>query len=244
MKHIVRIPEDADVEYPPERHVPLRRVERAVLHRHRAPGCAACRTSRRSASSRSGATATAGTSTKRPTPTSSSPPRTRCSATPRSATPAGRRGSGSGATMMGVRKFMEMVFTGRPFTAQGDVRLRLRQRRRPVRRARSDDREVRARLLALASRPTPSSPRRRSSRSTSNTRASTWAASSPAWLESMGRQMRPDPSTRAARPRDARRRPDQLGPGQRRELPARVAPEPPRPRRGVVTDGGGFDARI
>ena len=33
-------------------------------------------------------------------------------------------------TMMGVRKFMEMVFTGRPFTAQGDVRLRLRQRRR------------------------------------------------------------------------------------------------------------------
>ena len=33
MKHIVRIPEDADVEYPPEGHLPLRRVERAVLHR-------------------------------------------------------------------------------------------------------------------------------------------------------------------------------------------------------------------
>ena len=60
-------------------------------------GCAACRTSRRSASSRSAATATAGTSTKRPTPTSSSPPRARCSATPPSATPAGPPGSGSGA---------------------------------------------------------------------------------------------------------------------------------------------------
>ena len=62
---------------------------------------------------------------------------------------------------------------------QGDVRLRLRQRGRAVRRARVDDGEVRAGLLPVAARPTRSSPRRPSSRSTSSTRASTWAASCP-----------------------------------------------------------------
>ena len=62
-----------------------------------------------------------------------------------------------------------------------------------------------ARLLAIAARPTPSSPRRPSSRSTSSTRASTWAASSPGMLESMGRQMEPDPDVVRARPGDARR---------------------------------------
>ena len=85
------------------RPVPARRAPTGTARRTcsstptRARGCGACRTSRRSASSRCGATATAGTSTKPPTPTSSSRPRTRSSATPRSATRAGPRASGSGA---------------------------------------------------------------------------------------------------------------------------------------------------
>ena len=33
------------------------------------------------------------------------------------------------AMIMGMRKFQEMVFTGRPFTAERDVRLQLRQQR-------------------------------------------------------------------------------------------------------------------
>ena len=53
-------------------------------------------------------------------------------------------------SMMGIRRFMEMVFTGRPFSAQRDVRLRFCQRRGAVRRPGSDDREVRARVRPLA----------------------------------------------------------------------------------------------
>ena len=83
----------------------------------RAREAAPCRSSRRSASSRSRATATAGTSTKRPTPISSSPPTTLCSATPPSATSAMRPRMWLWAMTMGLRKFQEMVFTGRPFTA-------------------------------------------------------------------------------------------------------------------------------
>ena len=37
------------------------------------------------------------------------------------------------AMMMGLRKFQEMVFTGRPFTARADVRLQLREQRRAAR---------------------------------------------------------------------------------------------------------------
>ena len=59
-------------------------------------GAGPCRTSRRSASSRSRATATAGTSTKRRMPTSSSRPTTPCSGTLPSAMSAMRRACGSG----------------------------------------------------------------------------------------------------------------------------------------------------
>ena len=78
------------------RHVPAapqlppRRHGHPVVHRPARRLPHASRSSRRSASSRSRATATAGTSTKPATPTSSSRPTTRCSATPRSATPARR----------------------------------------------------------------------------------------------------------------------------------------------------------
>ncbi len=52
------------------------------------------------------------------------------------------------ATMMGLRKFQEMVFTGRPFTADGDGRVRLPQQRRAARPARGGDRQVRPGLRA------------------------------------------------------------------------------------------------
>ena len=49
---------------------------------------------------------------------------------------------------MGLRKFQEMVFTGRPFTAAEMDELRLRQQRRAARPARGRGREVRAGLRA------------------------------------------------------------------------------------------------
>ena len=58
-----------------------------------------------------------------------SPPTTRSSGIPRSATWATRRAMWQWAMTMGLRKFQEMVFTGRPFTARADVRLQLREQR-------------------------------------------------------------------------------------------------------------------
>ena len=55
------------------------------------------------------------------------------------------------AETMGLRKFSEMLFTGRPFSAQGDVRVRLHQQCRAPREARGGDAEVRACVLEVAS---------------------------------------------------------------------------------------------
>ena len=233
MKHIVRIPEDADVEYPPDGRLPLRRLERAVLRRPRRRHAQPAGLQEDQHPRGAGLLLRLAL-----LPSGRRRPRhlvRRRAVRPRRVPLRRLRGpQWQWCSMMGVRKFMEMVFTGPPVHRQGDVRLRLRQRGRAVRRARGDDREVRAGLLPVAARPTRSSPRRPSSRSTSSTRASTWAASSSGLLESLGRAAAsPTPSSFEARPRDARPRPDQLGPRQRRALPTRVAAQPPRPSRGV-----------
>ena len=69
------------------------------------------------------------------------------------------------ATTMGLRKFQEMVFTGRPFTADGDGRARLRQQRCAPRPARGRGGRSTRRRVPRTARPTSSSCRRRSSRS-------------------------------------------------------------------------------
>ena len=68
------------------------------------------------------------------------------------------------AMMMGMRKFQEMVFTGRPFTADAYVRMQLREQRGARERPRGGDGEVGAGLRGHPGRRTPSSCRRCSSR--------------------------------------------------------------------------------
>ncbi len=124
-----------------------------------------------------------------------------------------------------------------PVHRPGDVRVRLRQRRRAVRRARGDDREVRAGLLAIAV------DRHVFAQKTffeiyKQHQGEYMGSILAGMLESMGRQMKPDPDIVRAQPGDARRRPDQLGPRQRRELPAGVAPQPPRSLGGVGASDG------
>ena len=87
--------EDDDVAWPaPAPTVPVRRCCTGTGTRDRA--AAACRSSRRSASSRSRDIATGGTSTRPATPTSWSPRTTRSSATRRSAMSGTHHGCGSG----------------------------------------------------------------------------------------------------------------------------------------------------
>ena len=81
--------------------------------------------------------------------------------------------------MMGLRKFQEMVFTGRPFTAEDMEKCNFLNKVVSRDRARGRDRRS-TRWRARATAPsTPSSCRRCSSRCTSSTRASTWAACCP-----------------------------------------------------------------
>ena len=97
MNHVVRIPDDAGVNYPPKGSYRYGATEHPVLHRpargHALP--AGLQEDQHPRGPR--ATATAGTSTWPPTPTSSSRPRTRCSGTRRCATPGSPPVSGSGA---------------------------------------------------------------------------------------------------------------------------------------------------
>ena len=150
----------------------------------------------------------------------------------RSATSAGARACGSGRMMMGLRKFQEMVFTGRPFTAERDVRLQLRQQRRAARPS-SRPRSRSTRWPARApGRPTRSSCRR-----------SFFEIMKQHQGEYMGSLLtgvaRVDGRLRARRRRrtsltlsdetmDARAQ--QRGQGQRRAVPAGVAAEQVRPR--------------
>ena len=78
--------------------------------------------------------------------------------------------------MMGLRKFQEMVFTGRPFTRRGDGPVQLPQQGGAARSARGRGRQVRAGLRAQ-----PSDRHRLHAEGllrgvSSSTRASTWAA--------------------------------------------------------------------
>ena len=204
----------------------------AVVRRTSQAAAGRCRSSRRSASSRSRATATAGTSTRRRRRPGDL---VRRRAVRPPVLPLLRLGPAdvAWAQMMGLRKFQEMVFTGRPFTADEMYECDFVNKRGAARPARGRGREVRAGLRAQPARPTPSSCRRCSSRSMKQHQGEYMGSLLSARVfESMGSGVRPTTTpttwtcTETHRQRAGRR-----GQGQRQPVPARVAAEQVRTAR-------------
>ena len=136
-------------------------------------------------------------------------------------------------SMMGLRKFMEMVFTGRPFTAKEMYDCGFVNAVVPF-----DELESMTEKYALAcarSRPTDTVFVQKIFFEIFKQQQGEYMGSIiSGLLESMGPQLQAGPLGVEARPRDARPRPDQIRAGQRRAVPTRVAPEPARPGGGVV----------
>ena len=94
--------------------------------------------------------------------------------------------------MMGLRKFQEMVFTGRPFTAEEMEECNFLNKVVRTRRARGRDRQVRAGVCAQPARRHRVSAEDVLRGRTSSTRASTWAA---CWRRSSSRWAAAWPTT-------------------------------------------------
>ena len=161
----VRHRPDADVTMPAPRNFRHGATARPLVHQPARRAAAASRSSRRSASSRSRATATAGTSTKPATPTSSSPPTTRSSGTPlplrRLRAPDVAVGDDDGAAQVpgdGLHRPARSPRTRWPSAASSTASC-------PATSSRPRSQKYAAGLRPATGRPTPSSCRRRSSRS-------------------------------------------------------------------------------
>ena len=133
------------------------------------------------------------------------------------------------AMMMGLRKFQEMVFTGRPFTAQEMFDCNFVNSVVP-----RDQLEAETQKYALAcarNRPTDTVVMQKTFFEVFKQQQGEYMGSIlSGWLESMGRQMRPDRGARSSSTgRRSTRGLTNFGPGQRRALPARVAAEPAGP---------------